>query len=188
METLTLLERLLKIQNELKAPKNMYNSFGKYNYRNLEGILEAAKPILLKYGVILILTDETIDVGGFPICNAKAKVFCSDYPELSIEVQAQAGIDFSKKGMDWSQSSGSSSSYARKYALNGLFLIDDTKDADATNTHNKSKTAVKTGKTVLPSNGDLFNKAKNHIKNGGSVSDIRKKYQVTKEVEQLLNQ
>ena len=75
METLTLLERLLKIQNELKAPKNMYNSFGKYNYRNLEGILEAAKPILLKYGVILILTDETIDVGGFPIWNAKAKVF-----------------------------------------------------------------------------------------------------------------
>lgn len=137
METLTLQERLLKIQTELKAPKNKYNAFGKYNYRNLEGILEASKPLLLKYGVNLILSDETIEVAGFPICNAKAKIFCSDYPELSIEVQAQGGIDFSKKGMDWSQASGSASSYARKYALNGLFLIDDTEDADATNKHEK---------------------------------------------------
>ena len=93
METLTLQERLLKIQTELKAPKNKYNAFGKYNYRNLEGILEASKPLLLKYGVNLILSDETIEVAGFPICNAKAKIFCSDYPELSVEVQAQAGID-----------------------------------------------------------------------------------------------
>jgi hypothetical protein len=137
METLTLQERLLKIQTELKAPKNKYNAFGKYNYRNLEGILEASKPLLLKYGVNLILSDETIEVAGFPICNAKAKIFCSDYPELSIEVQAQGGVDFSKKGMDWSQASGSASSYARKYALNGLFLIDDTEDADATNKHEK---------------------------------------------------
>lgn len=191
METLTLQERLLKIQTELKAPKNMYNSFGKYNYRNLEGILEASKPLLLKYGVNLILSDETVEVAGFPICSAKAKIFCSDYPELSIEVQSQAGIDFSKKGMDWSQASGSASSYARKYALNGLFLIDDTKDADATNTHGKDVKEVKTStkKTNwLKDSGPDFDKVKDYLSNGGNMSEVRKKYAVSKKVEQLLNQ
>jgi len=188
METLTLQERLLKIQTELKAPKNMYNSFGKYNYRNLEGILEAAKPLLLKYGVNLILSDETIEVAGFPICSAKAKVFCADF-DTSVEVFAQAGVDFSKKGMDWSQASGSASSYARKYALNGLFLIDDTKDADATNTHGKETTTSKpVSKAKLPKSGDAFNKVKSYLSKGGSLDEVKKKYQITKEVEQLLNQ
>lgn len=190
METLTLQERLLKIQTELKAPKNKYNAFGKYNYRNLEGILEASKPLLLKYGVNLILSDETIEVAGFPICNAKAKIFCSDYPELSIEVQAQGGVDFSKKGMDWSQASGSASSYARKYALNGLFLIDDTEDADATNTHGKDVKEVKTStkKTNwLQESGPDFDKVKEYLSNGGNMAEVRKKYAVSKKVEQLLN-
>ena len=182
METLTLQERLLKIQTELKAPKNMYNSFGKYNYRNLEGILEASKPLLARYGVNLILSDETIDVASFPICNSKAKIFCSDYPELSIEVQAQAGIDFSKKGMDWSQASGSASSYARKYALNGLFLIDDTKDADATNTHGKDAPS----KQALPKSGPAFDKVKSYLSGGGSIEEVKKKYTISKQVEQLL--
>lgn len=184
METLTLQERLLKIQTELKAPKNKYNAFGKYNYRNLEGILEASKPLLLKYGVNLILSDETIEVAGFPICNSKAKIFCSDYPELSIEVQAQGGVDFSKKGMDWSQASGSASSYARKYALNGLFLIDDTEDADATNTHGKGEPS----KTALPKSGPAFDKVKSYLQGGGKLAEVKKKYTISKEVEQLLNQ
>jgi hypothetical protein len=188
METLTLQERLLKIQEELKAPKNMYNSFGKYNYRNLEGILEAVKPLLIKYGVNLILSDETIEVAGFPICNSKAKIFCSDY-DTSIEVYAQAGVDFGKKGMDWSQASGSGSSYSRKYALNGLFLIDDTKDADATNTHGKDPSQEQSpSRPRLPKSGEKFNKVKEYLKGGGNITEVKKKYSISKEVEQLLNQ
>ena len=189
METLTLLERLLKIQTELKAPKTMYNSFGKYNYRNLEGILEAAKPLLSKYGVVLLLSNETIEVGGYLISNAKAKIFCPDYPEVYLETQDQAGIDFSKKGMDYSQASGSASSYAKKYALNNLFLIDDTKDADATNTHGKEDTtSAPVTKARLAKSGDAFEKVKSYLSKGGSLDEVKKKYQITKEVELLLNQ
>ena len=97
---------------------------------------------------------------------------------------AQAGIDPDKKGMDISQTFGSASSYARKYALNGLFLIDDTKDADATNTHDTA--SVKSGKQVLPKSGVQFNKVKDYLKGGGSIDEVKKKYQVTKQVEQLL--
>lgn len=186
MESLTFQERLVRVQSELKAPKGQFNSFGKYKYRNCEDILEAVKPLLTKYGLALKLSDNIEELGGVLFSNARATVWDSD--GTSAEVSAQAGIDVDKKGMDLSQTFGSASSYARKYALNGLFLIDDTKDADATNTHDKSAPAVKAGKTVLPSKGDIFNKAKTHIKNGGSIADIRKKYQVTKEVEQLLNQ
>lgn len=188
METLTLQERLLKVQTELKAPKNMYNSFGKYNYRNLEGILEAVKPLLAKYGLNLILSDETIEVAGFPFVNAKAKVFCADY-DTSVEVYSQAGLDLNKKGMDAAQSSGSSSSYARKYALNGLFLIDDTKDADDLNTHGKDTSTVSVPtKPKLPKSGENFNKVKKYIAGGGNIEEVKKKYTLTKEVEQLLNQ
>jgi hypothetical protein len=188
METLTLQERLLKVQTELKAPKNMYNSFGKYNYRNLEGILEAVKPLLANYGLNLILSDETIEVAGFPFVNAKAKVFCADY-DTSVEVYAQAGLDLNKKGMDAAQSSGSSSSYARKYALNGLFLIDDTKDADDLNTHGKDTSTVSVPtKPKLPKSGENFNKVKKYIAGGGNIEEVKKKYTLTKEVEQLLNQ
>jgi hypothetical protein len=191
METLTLQERLLKVQTELKAPKNMYNSFGKYNYRNLEGILEAVKPLLAKYGLNLILSDETFEVAGFPFVNAKAKVFCADY-DTSVEVYSQAGLDLNKKGMDAAQSSGSSSSYARKYALNGLFLIDDTKDADDLNTHGKeiSYNAIVAEKSRprLPKSGEKFNKVREYLKGGGNITEVKKKYSISKEVEQLLNQ
>jgi hypothetical protein len=189
METLTLQERLLKVQTELKAPKNMYNSFGKYNYRNLEGILEAVKPLLAKYGLNLILSDETIEVAGFPFVNAKAKVFCADY-DTSVEVYAQAGLDLAKKGMDAAQSSGSSSSYARKYALNGLFLIDDTKDADDLNTHGRdvATTVAAPAKPKLAKSGEAFNKVKGYLAGGGNIEEVKKKYTLTKEVEQLLNQ
>jgi len=101
-------------------------------------------------------------------------------------VTAPAGIDPDKKGMDISQTFGSASSYARKYALNGLFLIDDTKDADATNTHDKASAAVKSGKTVLPKSGASFTKVKDYLSKGGSIEEVRKKYQITKQVEELL--
>ena len=125
------MEQLIKIQSELKAPKNQYNAFGKYKYRSQEDILEALKPLLAKYKCTLTISDEIKEVGGLVFVEATAKF--SDGKQ-TIEVTAQAGIT-ERKGMDLSQSFGSSSSYARKYALNGLFLIDDTKDADATNTH-----------------------------------------------------
>jgi hypothetical protein len=182
METLTLQERLLKVQTELKAPKNQYNSFGKYKYRNQEDILEAVKPLLAKHSLNLIVTDEVREIGGLVFINATAKIF-GEPQEPIVEVSAQAGIDPSRKGMDIAQSFGSSSSYARKYALNGLFLIDDTKDADSTNTHN---TAPSAGKESLPKTGEKFQKAKDFIKNGGSIESIKAKYQVTKQVEQLL--
>lgn len=127
------MEQLIKIQSELKAPKNQFNAFGKYKYRSQEDILEALKPLLDKYKCTLTISDEIKEIGGFVFVEATAKF--SD-GSRSVEVTAQAGIT-ERKGMDLAQSFGSSSSYARKYALNGLFLIDDTKDADATNTHGK---------------------------------------------------
>jgi len=187
MESLTFQERLVKVQSELKAPKGQFNSFGKYAYRSCEDILESVKPVLAKYGLALKLSDSIEELGGVLFANARATVWDAD--GTSAEVTAQAGIDISKKGMDLSQTFGSASSYARKYALNGLFLIDDTKDADATNTHGKTQAAKAPANNlkVLPSKGEIFNKAKTHISNGGSIDDIRKKYQVTKEVESLLN-
>lgn len=121
------MEELTKIQSELKAPKNQYNSFGKYNYRSCEDILEALKPLLLKHKCTLIITDDIKECGSLVYVEARAEI--SKDGKFKI-VTAQAGINPDRKGMDISQSFGSSSSYARKYALNGLFLIDDTKDAD----------------------------------------------------------
>jgi hypothetical protein len=128
------MENLIKIQSELKAPKSQFNSFGKYKYRNQEDVLEAVKPLLSKYGCTLTISDKISEVNGLVYVEATA-TFKSGEEQLS--VSAQAGIDPNRKGMDIAQSFGSSSSYARKYALNGLFLIDDTKDADSTNTHGK---------------------------------------------------
>lgn len=118
---------LTKIQNELKAPKNQYNNFGKYKYRNCEDILEAVKPILLKHNAELTITDCIKELAGILFIESRAVLAIG---EQLYEVTAQAGIDTNRKGMDIAQCFGASSSYARKYALNGLFLIDDTKDAD----------------------------------------------------------
>ena len=186
METMNIQQKLLKVQTELKAPKNQYNGFGKYKYRNQEDILEAVKPLLAKYDLNLIITDQVIEVAGLAFINATAKVF-TDSTEPVVEVSAQAGIDPNRKGMDIAQSFGSSSSYARKYALNGLFLIDDTKDADATNTHGQDVVAVKSGKPVLPKSGKTFAEAKKFVAGDISkIAAIKNKYQVTSEVEQLL--
>lgn len=133
------MKELILIQAELKAPKNQYNSFGKYKYRSVEDILEAVKPLLLKYECTLIIEDEVKEVGGIVFIEATASI------QKDMEgraVTAQAGIDINRKGMDVAQSFGSSSSYARKYALNGLFLIDDTKDPDSTNDHAPKVAAV----------------------------------------------
>jgi hypothetical protein len=130
------MESLKHIQSELKAPKTQFNSFGKYHYRNCEDILEALKPLLKTYNCTLIISDEVKEVGGLVFVQSTATIIDNESNE-DLSVTAQAGIDINRKGMDVSQCYGSSSSYSRKYALNGLFLIDDTKDSDSTNDHKK---------------------------------------------------
>ena len=152
-------EKIMSIQAELKAPKNQYNNFGKYSYRNQEDILEAVKPLLKKYELTMNISDEIKEIAGIPFVESCAVLTNGD---SKITSKAQAGIDVNRKGMDIAQSFGASSSYARKYALNGLFLIDDTKDADATNTHGKSDTPTKAKMTaeVMTAMMDAINEGK----------------------------
>lgn len=130
--------KLVKVQNELKAPKGQYNSFGKYAYRNQEDILEAVKPILLQYGLTLFMKDEIILIGDRYYVKATCVLVDVENGE-TIENHASARESIDKKGMDDSQITGSTSSYARKYALNGMFLIDDTKDADTDEFQKRTK-------------------------------------------------
>lgn len=175
------MEKLRKIQTELKAPKNQRNNFGKYNYRSCEDILEAVKPLLDKYKCTLTISDEVREVCG--VLFVEAIAFISDGTD-SVHTKAQAGIDPNRKGMDIAQSFGSSSSYARKYALNGLFLIDDTKDADSTNTHGKGATT--TEKSWLNKGTAEFKKVQTYLKGGGNISKVEEKYRISKEVKELL--
>ena len=164
------MSNLIKIQAELKAPKNQTNAFGKYKYRSCEDILEAVKPLLLKYNCQLIISDSIKEAGGVIYCESR--IVFTDGLE-NYYTTACAGIEPNRKGMDIAQSFGASSSYARKYALNGLFLIDDTKDADATNEHNKVKeesTPFMTDEKMLnlmarynEGEKDIFEKAKIHL-------------------------
>ena len=122
-------EKIREVQTQIKAPKNLYNSFGKYKYRNAEGILEAVKPYLSGYNLCLTLSDEIVQVGERYYVRATATIY-DGMGSGSMSVSAYAREAVAKKGMDDSQITGTASSYARKYALNGLFLLDDTKDAD----------------------------------------------------------
>lgn len=132
------LKRVSDLQAELKAPKNQYNSFGKYNYRSCEDILEAAKPLCKKYSVVLNLSDKIINLNERYYVEATATLFDTE-SDLTLCSTASAREALSKKGMDDSQITGTASSYARKYALNGLLNIDDTKDAD-TNEYKEEST------------------------------------------------
>ena len=129
-------KKLIEVQSKLKAPKNQYNSFGKYSYRNCEDILEALKPILKEAGATIIISDEVVSVNERYYVKATVKFIDTETGDM-VEASANAREEDNKKGMDSSQLTGSTSSYARKYALNGLFAIDDTKDSDFTNTHDK---------------------------------------------------
>ena len=144
----TIYEKLLAVQNELKAPKDKRNNFGGYNYRSCEGILEAVKPLLQAQGLMLTIKDEVVNIGDR--YYVRATVLLDDISSNGeIAITALAREEEAKKGMDASQITGTASSYARKYALNGLFLIDDTKDADTNEFHrttqeNGQKTNVAT--------------------------------------------
>ena len=134
--------KLIKVQNELKAPKNQYNSFGKYSYRNCEDICESVKPLLLANGLAMFISDNIELIGDRYYIKAIVTVVDTETGE-TLTNSALAREEENKKGMDSSQVTGSTSSYARKYALNGMFLIDDTKDSDFTNTHGKENNEEK---------------------------------------------
>ncbi|MGL4450458.1 MAG: ERF family protein [Sarcina sp.] len=136
---MNLYEKLIKVQSELKAPKSQYNSFGKYSYRTCEDILNALKPLCLEVGAVVVVNDEIELIGDRYYIKATAKfIDVESSEEICNTAFARESRD--KKGMDDSQITGSTSSYARKYALNGLFAIDDTKDADSTNTGDDDNT------------------------------------------------
>ena len=139
-------QKLQGIQSSLKAPKGQTNKFGGYRYRSAEDILEALKPLLGEWGCSLVIQDEMVEGGGRVYVKASANIIDND-SESVLSTTAFAREAEVKKGMDDAQITGSASSYARKYALNGLFAIDDTKDPDATNTHGKDKSQAVTAPT-----------------------------------------
>lgn len=162
MNKTKLVEKVSDIQKRLKAPKSQYNSFGKYAYRNQEDILEAVKPLLNEHGLVQTVSDEIVEVGGR--IYVKATVTITD-GEFSIANSAFAREPLEQKGMNDAQITGSVSSYARKYALNGMYAIDDTKDADATNTHGKDAQANKPADKAVESKA--ADKPKEEPKSGG---------------------
>lgn len=177
---------LLKIQSELKAPKNQFNSFGKYKYRSTEDILEAVKPLLLKYGCTMVISDAIKEIGGLIFCESS--VVLTDKDGQTFISYASAGIDPNRKGMDISQSFGSSSSYARKYALQGLFLLCDTKDADATNMHDAIKMLEeKLLKPTLKLGTELFDKCRaGYLKDAKNLTAIQERYSMNDETFEAL--
>lgn len=175
---MSIYEKLLSIQTELKAPKGQYNSFGKYSYRSCEDILEAIKPLINKNKVTLIVGDEILQIGERYYIKATARLIDIE-TGAEITNTAYAREEESKKGMDESQITGASSSYARKYALNGLFGIDDNKDSDTTN---DEENANKSGKTGNTNNGNT-NNTNNNNRNSAFVTEkqINRLYAIANE-------
>jgi hypothetical protein len=166
-------QKLAVIQTELKAKKSSYNSFGKYYFRKAEDILEAVKPFLLREGVSVRVDEELIHDTP-PVIQSTATI--SD-GENSIQAKAVVGVDLQQKGMQTAQQFGAASSYGKKYALGNLFLIDDTADADSTNSHGKAAQLVNKAKAKMTE--DQYKKAVDFVKKGGAISAIESKYDVT---------
>ena len=160
---MTIYQKLSQIQTEFKSKKSRFNSFGKYYFRSAEDILEATKPFLNKLGVTVTISEELVVDAPMPVIKSTATITDGDG---AIHATSIVGVDVNQKGMQAPQQFGSASSYAKKYALGNLFLIDDTQDSDATNTHGKDKLTD-------------ISKAKTYIKSGGTVDAIKKKYQLT---------
>ena len=175
---MTLNDKLIEIQTRFKSKKSRFNSFGKYHFRSAEDILEATKPFLKELGVTVTVNEELIDNNHLPVLRSTATV--SD-GKSAIHAVAIVGVDLNQKGMQVPQQFGSASSYGKKYALGNLFLIDDTQDSDAANTHGKSATA-----TLTSVKDPAFDKAQSYIKSGGKLDAIKKKYKLSAEVEKAL--
>ena len=161
---MTIYQKLSQIQTEFKSKKSRFNSFGKYYFRSAEDILEATKPFLNKLGVTVTISEELVVDGPMPIIKSTASITDGDG---AIHATSIVGVDVNQKGMQAPQQFGSASSYAKKYALGNLFLIDDTQDSDATNNH---------GKTISAAD---FSRAKSYVKGGGKIDAIKQKYQLT---------
>ena len=167
---MTLNEKLATIQTKFKSKKSRFNSFGKYNFRSAEDILEATKPYLLELGVSVTINERLIENEPFPILESTATI--SDTDGLFRNATAIVGVDLAQKGMQMPQKFGSASSYGKKYALGNLFLIDDTQDAD----HGKKE-------SVKPKlEGQALTKAKAFLKAGGSLEAIKGKYEIPAEI------
>lgn len=178
----TIEEKLNAIQSGLKVKKTSYNSFGKYYFRNAESILEALKPFLKEHGCTVTISEICEQIGEHLLMNSIATI--TDGNE-STSANSIVAIDFNQKGMNKPQQFGSASSYAKKYALGNLFLIDDTADPDATNKHGKEKTVVQP-KPKVKITKEQMDKAIEFVKNGGSVEAIKGKYSLTKAQEKEL--
>ena len=172
-------QKLAQIQTELKAKKSSYNSFGKYHFRKAEDILEAIKPFLLKHGVTVTINEELIMTDPVPTIKSIATI--TDGKD-SVNATAVVGVDLNQKGMQTAQQFGAASSYGKKYSLGNLFLIDDTADADTTNSHGKSNAVNKIKKAAKPViTKDQLAKAKEYMAAGGSIDAIESKYKLTNE-------
>ena len=172
-------QKLAVIQTELKAKKSSYNSFGKYYFRKAEDILEAVKPFLLRENVSVRVEEEFASelvnsTTHVPVIKTTA--ILSD-GENSISATAIVGVDLNQKGMQTAQQFGAASSYGKKYALGNLFLIDDTADADSTNSHGKASQLANRVKEEM--DRDQFSKAMSFVENGGDISKIESKYTIT---------
>ena len=186
-------EKLSKIQHEFKAKKSRYNSFGKYNFRSAEDILEALKPINDKYDVSFTVAEEISEKAGhipLPIIESTATIVDNKSGD-KLFATSIVGVDMEQKGMQMPQRFGAASSYGKKYALGNLLLIDDTADADATNTHGKgnvvsSSDFKKTEKPII--NKDNLEQAKKFLSNGGLMKTLEDKYTITSDArEELIN-
>jgi len=172
-------QKLAQIQTELKAKKSSYNSFGKYHFRKAEDILEAIKPFLLKHGVTVTINEELIMTDPVPTIKSIATI--TDGKD-SVDATAVVGVDLNQKGMQTAQQFGAASSYGKKYSLGNLFLIDDTADADTTNSHGKSNAVNKIKEAAKPTiTKEQLTKAAEYIKAGGSIDAIESKYKLTNE-------
>lgn len=187
---MTIHEKLSLIQQEFKAKKSRFNSFGKYNFRSAEDILEGLKPFNKKYGVYFTISEQPSDMFNGekhpPMIVSKAAIHDG---ETSIEATAVVGVDLNQKGMQTPQQFGSASSYGKKYALGNLLLIDDTADADATNQHGRGSTIPGPGKTnkVKPKiDNSNIDKAFTFLKNGGKLETLQQTYLIDETILQKL--
>jgi len=166
---MTINTKLATIQTKFKSKKSRFNSFGKYYFRSAEDILEATKPYLLELGVSVVINEKLLASDPMPILETTATITDG---ENTLNATAVVGVDLNQKGMQTPQQFGTASSYGKKYALGNLFLIDDTADSDAINGIAMDKTAI--------------TKAKAFIKSGGKIETIKKKYQITPDLEKEL--
>jgi len=178
-----LTKKLADVQTKLKAKKSSYNSFGKYYFRKAEDILEGVKPFLLQHNIYVTVSEDLIATDPVPMIKTTATI--SDGKD-AIHATAVVGVDMQQKGMQTAQQFGAASTYAKKYALGNLFLIDDTEDADATNQHGKGVAAKVAAKTKPAITKEQMTKAVEFVKGGGDVNAIKNKYKLTTAQEKSL--